>query len=127
MPVEMLHTMIRVVDEERSLAFYRALGFEERRRARVGKDTATIIMVGLPGDDQELELTLNDGREDAYDLGEGYGHIALRIDSMDEEVERLKGEGVELARGPYAPYEGGPQIGFIQDPDGYMIELIERG
>lgn len=127
MPVEMLHTMIRVVDEEESLRFYTALGFEERRRARVGKDTATIIMIGLPGDDQELELTLNDGRGDPYELGEGYGHIALRIDSMDDEIASLSARNIELARGPYAPYEGGPQIAFLQDPDGYMIELIERG
>jgi len=126
-PVEMLHTMIRVLDEERSLAFYRELGFEERRRARVGKDTATIIMLGIPGDANELELTLNDGREDPYHLGEGYGHIALRVDSLDEEIARLADAGIALDRGPYQAYPGGSRIAFVEDPDGYMIELIERG
>ncbi len=126
MPVEMLHTMIRVLDEEESLRFYGALGFEERRRARVGKDTATIIMLGLPGDGQELELTLNDGRGDPYPLGDGYGHIALRVDSMDDEIAALAERGIALSRGPYEAYPGGSKIAFIQDPDGYMIELIER-
>jgi lactoylglutathione lyase len=127
MPSQLLHTMLRVLDEERSLKFYRALGFEERGRSRVGGDTATVIFLGLPGDDNELELTLNDGRTEPYELGEAYGHIALRVTgSMEDELARLNRTGIQPERPPYAPYPGGPQICFVRDPDGYRIELIER-
>ena len=120
--------MIRVLDEERSLAFYRALGFEERRRARVGGDTATVILLGLPGDGDRLELTLNDGREEPYEQGEGYGHIALVTEgTMDEELARLAERGIEPEKPPYASRPGGSRICFLRDPDGYRIELIERG
>jgi len=127
MPSQLLHTMVRVLDEDRSLAFYRALGFEERGRSRVGGDTATVIFLALPGDDNELELTVNDGRTEPYELGEAYGHIALRVSGrMEDELARLSAAGIEPERAPYAPYPGGPQICFIRDPDGYRIELIER-
>jgi lactoylglutathione lyase len=127
MPSQLLHTMLRVLDEDRSLDFYRALGFEERGRSRVGGDTATVIFLGLPGDDNELELTLNDGRTEPYELGEAYGHVALRVTgSMEDELARLARVGIQPERPPYAPYPGGPQICFVRDPDGYRIELIER-
>ena len=127
MPIELIHTMIRILDEERSLAFYEALGFEERGRKRVGGDTATIIFLGLPGDGDRLELTLNDGRTEPYEQGEAYGHIALTVADMDEELARLADHGIQpgeaavRSRGP-----GGSAICFIRDPDGYRIELIER-
>ncbi|HWH13348.1 MAG TPA: VOC family protein [Miltoncostaeaceae bacterium] len=124
---ELLHTMIRVLDEERSLAFYGALGFEERRRNRVGGDTATIIMLGLPGHDERLELTLNDGRTEPYDLGTAYGHIALAIPDLDAELARLAGLGIQPEKPPYQARAGGSRICFVRDPDGYRIELIEKG
>ncbi len=127
MPSQLIHTMIRVLDEERSLAFYRALGFEDHGRRRVGGDTATIIFLGLPGDGARLELTINDGRTEPYDLGEGYGHIALTTrGSMEEEMARLEPHGIRPEKEPYAPYPGGPKICFLRDPDGYRIELLER-
>ena len=126
MPVELLHTMIRVLDEERSLDFYRALGFEERGRKRVGGDTATIIFLGLPGDAERLELTLNDGRTEPYEIGEGYGHIAISVTDMDAELGRLAGAGVHPEKPPYAAYPGGSRICFVRDPDDYRIEIIER-
>jgi lactoylglutathione lyase len=126
-PIELIHTMIRIRDEERSLAFYGALGFEDRGRKRVGGDTATIIFMGLPGDGDRLELTLNDGRTEPYELGEAYGHIALTVSDMDEELARLGESGIQPEKPPYAAYPGGSRICFIQDPDGYRIELIERG
>jgi lactoylglutathione lyase len=127
MPDALIHTMIRVLDEERSLAFYRGLGFEERGRRRVGNDTATVIFLGLPGDGARLELTLNDGRTEPYEIGEGYGHIALTVQGgMDAELERLARHGIEPERPPYAPYPGGPKICFVRDPDGYRIEMLER-
>lgn len=127
MPVELIHTMIRVLDEERSLAFYAAVGFSERGRARVGGDTATVIFLGLPDDGARLELTLNDGRTEPYEIGEGYGHIALTVSGdMDSELARVAEQGIEPEKPPYAAYPGGPRICFLRDPDGYRIELLER-
>jgi lactoylglutathione lyase len=126
MPVELIHTSLRVLDPERSIAFYRALGFEERSRKRVGGDTATIIFMGLPGDGDRLELTINDGRTEPYDLGEGYGHVALTLEDMEAELAHLAEHGIEPEKPPYAAYPGGSRICFVRDPDGYRIELIER-
>ncbi len=127
MPTELVHTMIRVLDEERSLAFYSAMGFAERGRKRVGGDTATVIFLALPGDGARLELTVNDGRTEPYQVGEGYGHIAIVADgSVDAEIARLARLGVAPERPPYAPYPGGPQICFFRDPDGYRIEMLDR-
>jgi lactoylglutathione lyase len=88
-PIELIHTMLRILDEERSLAFYEALGFEDRGRDRVGGDTATVIFLGLPGDGDRLELTLNDGRAEPYELGEAYGHIAITVEDKSKERSRL--------------------------------------
>lgn len=124
MATALIHTMIRVLDEERSLAFYGALGFAERGRQRVGNDTATVIFLALPGDGGRLELTVNDGRAEPYEIGSGYGHIALTVDDMDAEVARLAAVGIHPEKAPYAPYPGGPSICFVTDPDGYRIELL---
>jgi lactoylglutathione lyase len=126
MPVELIHTMLRILDEERSLAFYNALGFEERGRKRVGGDTATIIFLGLPGDGDRLELTLNDGRTEPYELGEAYGHIALTTTDLDAELAALAELGIQPDKPPYEAYPGGSRITFVTDPDGYRVELIER-
>ena len=127
MPIELIHTMIRVLDEQRSMDFYKALGFEDRGRKRVGNDTATIIFMGLPGDGDRLELTINDGRTEPYEQGEAYGHIALTLADMDAELAALAEKGIRPEREPYSAYPGGSRICFIRDPDGYRIELIERG
>lgn len=126
MPGKLLHTMLRILDEERSLDFYTKLGFREDRRARVGGDTATVIFLALPGDEPRLELTLNDGRTEPYEPGEGYGHIALSLSDMETELAELAAKGIEPSRGPYPVRPGGPMIAFLRDPDGYEIELIHR-
>lgn len=126
MATALIHTMLRVLDEERSLAFYGALGFTERGRQRVGGDTATVIFLALPGDGGRLELTVNDGRTEPYDIGSAFGHIALTVDDMDGEVARLAAAGISPEKPPYEPYPGGPKICFVQDPDGYRIELLTR-
>jgi lactoylglutathione lyase len=126
MPIELIHTMVRILDEERSLDFYRALGFEERGRKRVGGDTATIIFMGLPGDGDRLELTLNDGRTEPYELGTAYGHVALTVADMDAELAGLAAHGIQPDKPPYEAYPGGSRICFVTDPDGYRIEMIER-
>jgi lactoylglutathione lyase len=123
-----LHTMYRITDPEKSRAFYEALGLEFRREApivRNGELEATLYFFGVPGQEEELELTFNhDGR--TYELGTGYGHIALAVDDLDETLVRLEGQGIELEREPYRVREGGSRICFVQDPDSYRIELIDR-
>jgi lactoylglutathione lyase len=123
-----LHTMYRTTDPERSRVFYEALGFEFRRElpiVREGELEATNYFFGVPGQEEELELTFNhDGR--SYELGTAYGHIALAVDDLDDTLERLREQGIEPERTPYSVREGGSRLCFVRDPDSYRIELIER-
>jgi lactoylglutathione lyase len=123
-----LHTMYRITDPERSREFYEALGFEYRRDHPIVRDDeleATNYFFGLPGQDEELELTFNhDGR--TYELGTAYGHIALGVDDLDATLARLAEQGIEPERPPYTVSAGGSRLCFVRDPDGYRIELIER-
>jgi lactoylglutathione lyase len=121
-----LHTMYRITDPEKSRAFYEALGLEFRRDmdiVRGGEREATNFFFGVPGQDEELELTFNhDGR--SYDIGTGYGHIALAVDDLDATLERLKKQGIEPEREPYRVREGGSRLCFVQDPDRSLPTLI---
>jgi lactoylglutathione lyase len=121
---ELIHTCYRIGDVERSLAFYAALGFEELRRMDL-PDGAMNVFVGLPGDGPRLELTKNPGVE-SYELGTGYGHIAITADDLDATLGRLAEQGIEPEKPPYTVREGGSRLCFVRDPDGYRIELIER-
>jgi lactoylglutathione lyase len=124
MSAKFMHTCVRVVDIDASVAFYGQLGFEHR--GRLNFDSAYNVYLGLPGDGDVLELTVNVGRDQPYDLGEGYNHMALVVDDLDGVLERLAGAGVEPEKPPYAP--GGREeyrICFVADPDGYRIELID--
>jgi lactoylglutathione lyase len=115
-----LHTMLRITDPDKTRAFYEALGLEFRRDmdiVRGGQVEATNYFMGVPGQDEELELTYNhDGR--SYELGTGYGHIALAVDDLDATLARLKERGIEPERPPYQVREGGSFLCFVQDPDG---------
>ena len=122
--MELIHTCYRITDPDRSVAFYEALGFEKRRELPIG-DEATNIFMGLPGDGDRLELTYNFG-VDSYELGTGYGHIALTVDDLDGTLAELAGQGIEPERPPYTVREGGSRLCFVRDPDGYRVELIER-
>lgn len=123
--MELIHTCYRITDIDRSVAFYEGLGFEERGRLPI-RDEAINVFMGLPGDGNRLELTYNFG-VDSYELGSGYGHIAVTVDELDRTLERLKSEsGIEPERPPYTVREGGSRLCFVRDPDGYRIELIER-
>ena len=123
--MELIHTCYRITDPERSVAFYEALGLERRRELPI-RDEAVNYFLGVPGQPQpELELTHNFG-VDSYELGTGYGHVALTVDDLDRTLERLSGQGIEPERPPYTVREGGSRLCFVRDPDGYRIELIER-
>ncbi len=119
-----VHTNVRVRDIDASLRFYEALGFE--RRGRLQFEGAHNVYLGLPGDGDTLELTVNENREDPYDLGDGYGHIALSVEDLDGLLERLDSRGIEPEEPPYHPGGRGEiRICFLSDPDGYRIELID--
>ncbi|QEC47340.1 lactoylglutathione lyase [Baekduia soli] len=124
----LVHTCMRVRDPEASARFYAVLGFE--RRGALNFDSAYNIYLGLPGAGDQLELTVNVGRDEPYDLGEGYNHIAVTVEDIDAVLADLDAQlGVEPEKPPYRP--GGrddlPRIAFVADPDGYRIELIDGG
>jgi lactoylglutathione lyase len=122
-----VHTCVRVLDPDASLRFYGTLGFE--KRGRLNFETAYNIYLGLPGDGDVLELTVNRGRTEPYDLGTGYNHIALTVEDIDAAVSDLAAIGVEPEKPAYHPggNESLPRIAFVADPDGYRVELIDKG
>ena len=122
--MELIHTCYRITDVDRSVAFYEALGFEERRRMPIREEAINVFM-GLPGDGDRLELTYNFGI-DSYDVGTGYGHIAITVDDLEQTLVRLEEQGLEPEREPYRVREGGSLLCFVRDPDGYRVELIDR-
>jgi lactoylglutathione lyase len=119
----LLHTCYRIGDIDRSVAFYAALGFEEVRRMPIGSD-ATNVFLGLPGDGARLELTYNHGVSE-YEIGSGYGHIAVSAGDLDATLAALAEQGITPEKPPYSVREGGSRLCFVRDPDGYRIELIE--
>ena len=125
MPSSFMHTCVRVVDPGASVRFYELLGFE--RRGQLNFDAAYNVYMGLPGGGDTLELTVNVGREEPYDLGDGYNHVAMTHPDLDALLAALSGIGVEPEKSPFHP--GGrdelPRIVFVADPDGYRIEVIE--
>jgi lactoylglutathione lyase len=120
----LIHTCYRITDIDRSVDFYTALGFEEAGRFQL-PDGATNVFMGLPDDGARLELTYNPGVE-RYDIGTGYGHIAVTAGDLDGTLGKLSGQGIEPERPPYTVREGGNRLCFVRDPDGYRIELIEQ-
>ncbi len=122
-----IHSMIRVLEEARSVGFYQN-AFSLKVAERIDFDTFTLIYLSNAENDFELELTVNKGREEAYDLGNGYGHIAFCVDNLEAEHARLEGLG-------YAPRKlvdfnnNGKLLArffFVADPDGYQIEVLQR-
>jgi lactoylglutathione lyase len=97
----LVHTCLRVRDPEASVAFYRVLGFEER--GRLNFQTAYNVYLGLPGDGDRLELTVNVGREEPYDLGDAFNHIAVTVDDIDATLAAFAEIGVEPEKPPYYP------------------------
>jgi len=127
MATSLVHTCLRVRDPEASVAFYRALGFEQR--GRLNFETAYNVYLGLPGDGDRLELTVNVGRDEPYDLGDGYNHVAVTVDDLDATLAALAEIGVQPEKPPYRPGDRDdlPRIAFVADPDGYRLELMDGG
>jgi len=124
-----LHTMIRVRDLEKSKDFYtRHLGMKVLRETKFPSGEFTLCFVGY-GEEQGntvIELTYNWGQEEDYDIGDAFGHLAIGVPDIYGTCEAMEKEGVPVPR-PAGPMKhGGSVIAFIKDPDGYMIELIER-
>jgi lactoylglutathione lyase len=122
---ELIHTCYRVFDIDRSVGFYEKLGFEELRRMPI-RDEAINVFMGLPNDGARLELTWNRDQAEPYEIGTGYGHIAMTVDDLDMTLERLLALGIQPEKPPYQVRQGGSRICFVRDPDDYRIELIER-
>ena len=125
----MLHTMLRVGDLDKSIAFYcDILGMKLLRRKDYpgGEFTLAFVGYGEEKDNTVIELTYNWGVEE-YDLGKGYGHIALGVDDIYGTCDRIKAQGGKVSREPGPMKHGSTVIAFIEDPDGYKIELIQLG
>jgi lactoylglutathione lyase len=123
MASELIHTCYRITDIDKSVDFYEKLGFEEVHRFDL-PDGATNVFMGLPNDGARLELTYNPGVE-SYDIGSGYGHIAITAEDLDGTLEKLASIEIEPEKPPYTVREGGSRLCFVRDPDDYRIELIE--
>jgi lactoylglutathione lyase len=125
----MLHTMVRVKDLDKSLDFYtRLLGMKVLRKKDFpgGKFTLAFVGYGEESETAVLELTHNWDQEEPYDLGSGYGHIAIGVPDIYATCEALEKEGAKIPRPPGPMKHGSTVIAFVEDPDGYKIELIER-
>jgi lactoylglutathione lyase len=125
--MSLIHTCYRILEIDRSVAFYEALGFREVGRLPI-RDEATNVFMGLPEDGPEprLELTYNHGVTEPYEIGTGYGHIAITTPDLDQTLSALAAQGIEPERAPYTVRDGGSRLCFVRDPDGYRVELIER-
>jgi len=125
----MLHTMVRVLDLDKSIDFYtRLLGMNLIRRKDYESGRFTLAFVGY-GDESKgavIELTHNWDQKEPYTIGSGFGHMAIGVPDIYGTCEKLAKEGVKIPRPPGPMKHGGSVIAFIEDPDGYKIELIER-
>jgi len=121
-----LHTMIRVGDLDRSIKFYTALlGMKELRRRDVPDGKYTLAFVGYEGDPAEVELTYNYGVT-SYEQGNAFGHLAVGVPNVAAACDKVRGAGGKVTREAGPVKFGTTVIAFVEDPDGYKIELIER-
>ena len=122
-----IHMMIRVLEEARSVAFYRAaLGLDIAER--LDFPDFTLVYMKSPDDDFELELTINKGRTEPYEIGTGYGHFAVSVADLEAERARIVAAGLAPKDIKDMAHDGRPlaRFCFIEDPDGYKIEVLER-
>jgi len=119
--------MIRVYDLDESIQFYEtALGFSLSHKSDHENGKFSLAFLDIPNSNAQLELTYNWPQDEPYDLGSGYGHIALYVDDMDATVKQINDAGYELDRGPKTSPSGTKKMAFVKDPDGYAIELLEE-
>ncbi len=126
--MRLLHTMIRVGDLEQSIRFYTEhldMKLLRKREFPGGRFTLAFVGYGDESTDSVLELTYNWDTE-CYDLGDGFGHVAIGVDDIYATCERLRSAGVNITREPGPMQHGTTVIAFVEDPDGYKIELIGR-
>jgi lactoylglutathione lyase len=116
-----LHSMIRVSDPEATIAFFKLFGVEERRRKDVPQGKFTLIFLGCPGDEAEIELTHN-WDQGGYDGGRNFGHLAFRVDDIYATCAAIAAAGHTIHR---PPRDG--HMAFVKSPDGISIELLQRG
>lgn len=125
-PMQFLHSMLRVHDPDATVAFFKLLGLEERRRMDHEGGRFTLIFLGAPGDSAEIELTHNwapeEGEPERYDGGRNFGHLAFRVDDIYEVCARLQAGGVTINR---PPRDG--HMAFVRTPDGISVELLQKG
>ncbi|HVF36995.1 MAG TPA: VOC family protein [Sphingomicrobium sp.] len=119
--MKFLHAMLRVSDPDATVAFFQLLGLEERRRKDVTEGRFTLIFLGVPGDDAEVELTYN-WDEGEYDGGRNFGHLAFMVDDIYATCARLQDGGVTINR---PPRDG--HMAFVKSPDGISVELLQKG
>lgn len=126
MAKKFLHTCVRVKDLDKSLEFYeKALGFKEVRRLDYPEFKFTLVYLALEEGGYELELTYNYDQEEPYDLGNGYGHIAIGVDNLEDYREELSQAGYEVTD-IKGLSDGAATYFFVMDPDGYKIEVIKN-
>lgn len=122
-----IHSMIRVLDENRSVDFYKkAFGLEVAER--LDFETFTLVYLSNAESEFELELTINKGRTEPYDLGDGYGHLAVSVSDLDSEHARVSALGFTTGKIVEFNRDGGllARFFFVTDPDGYKIEVLQR-
>ena len=119
--MKFLHAMLRVSDPDATVAFFRQLGLEERRRKDVPEGRYTLFFLGVPGDEAEVELTHN-WDEAGYSGGRNFGHLAYAVDDIYAACARLMDGGVAINR---PPRDG--RMAFVRTPDGISIELLQKG
>ena len=124
---KMIHSMIRVLDERRSVEFYRQ-GFGLDVASRLNFETFVLIYLSNPETGFELELTVNKGRTEPYALGDGYGHLAVSVDDVDAEHSRFEALGFHPGKLVDFAHNGDrlARFFFVSDPDGYKIEVLQR-
>ena len=122
-----IHSMIRVLDEKRSIDFYR-LAFGLEVAERLDFETFTLIYLSNEESEFELELTVNKDRSEPYALGDGYGHLALSVDDLDAEHQRAADAGLNPGKIVAFNRDGAllARFFFLVDPDGYKIEVLQR-